>query len=105
MLYLLQPPATIMVLMILVFFIVILSDLLNMDRSKFTDKNQVELLFTLVPSVALLFGSAYNLDFFFKDVDILKEKEGKDKEGKGKEPNESTRLLKNTRHVLEEESV
>ena len=95
-----QPIATTIVLLILILFIYVLSDLLNMDRSKFTEKNQVELLFTLVPSVALLFGSAYNLDFFFRD--ILKEKEGKDKEGKSKEPNESTHLLINTQQVQEE---
>ena len=91
-----QPVATILVLIIVVLFIVILSDLLNMDRSQFTEKNEVELLFTLVPSAALLFGSVYNLDFFFKDVDIL---ERKDKESK---PNQATRLLKNTHRVLEE---
>lgn len=101
-----QPIVTILALILLIFFIVTLSDLLNMDRSKFTDK---ELLFTLVPTVALLFGSIYNYDFFFKDFHFLKD--GKDESKKSKEseeskeceePEEATPLLRNTPHVLEE---
>ena len=56
-----------MVLLAVVGFVLTLSDLINMDRSKFTNKDQMELLFTLVPTIALLFGSFYNLDFFFKN--------------------------------------
>ena len=95
----LQPLATAIVLVILILFIVILSDLLSMDRTKFTEKNEVEMLLTLVPTVALLFGSIYNKDFFFKDLDMLGEdeelKRGNTKEPTAKEPNESTRLLIN----------
>ena len=95
--------ATILVLASLLTLIVVLSDLINLDRSRFTDKNQMELLFTLVPTLALLFGSIYNLDFFFKDIKILKEKkEGKASQEEARKPDESTPLLRNTRNVLEE---
>lgn len=86
-----EPLGTIIVLVVLVLFIVILSDLLNMDRSKFTDRNQMELLFTLVPTITLLFGSVYNLDFFFKD--------GSKSKSEGDEPNQFTPLLINSRHI------
>ena len=102
---LIQPAATILALIILILFIAILSDLLNMDRSKFTDKSQMELLFTLVPTVALLFGSLYKSDFFFKDFHFVKDgedKEPKESEGskkKSEEPNESTPLLRNIQYT------
>lgn len=64
-----EPIVTIMLMIILMTFIVILSDLLNMDRTKFSETSQVELLFTLVPTLLLLVGSIYKRDFFFKDLE------------------------------------
>jgi hypothetical protein len=84
-----QLVATLLLLVILMLFIIVLSDLLSMDRSNFTEKNQVDLLFLLVPTIALLFGSVYKLDFFFKGGAsfIFGDEE------KSKEANEFTPLL------------
>lgn len=88
--------ATTLLLVILVLFIVMLSHLLSFDRSEFTDKNQVDLLFMLVPTVALLFGSIYKLDFFFKGGANFFSREN----GKSKEHDDS--ILNATRCLLEE---
>ena len=84
------PIGTFIVLVCVVLFVIILSGLFSMDRSKFANKDEMELLFTLVPSVALLFGSIYNLNFFYKD----NYKKSESEEGR---PSEVTPLLMNTR--------
>ena len=62
-------------LLILLTFIKTINDLLDMNLSQFTDRSQVEMLFTLVPTILLLFGSWYKLDLF---LDIEKEKSEKE---------------------------
>lgn len=53
-------------------YAVIVSGLLSMDRSNFTDKTKVESLFTLVPTLLLLLFSIYNKNFFIADEESEK---------------------------------
>ena len=71
--YYIQPLLTCGVLIILVMFIWVLSDLFRLHQDHFTDKNQVEALILLVPTLLLLFGSWLKLDVFF-DIEEPKSK-------------------------------
>ena len=63
--YYAQPLLTSGVLTILVLFVRVLADLFRLHHDHFTDKNQVETLILLVPTLLLLFGSWWKLDVFF----------------------------------------
>ena len=63
--YLVQPVLTFGILTILVEFIEVLSDLFRLNQDHFDDKDQVETLILLVPTMLLLFGSWWKLDIFF----------------------------------------
>ena len=69
-----SPLGSVILLVALIFFIITVHNLFEMNLSQFTDKSQVEMLFTLVPTLLLLFGSWYRLDLFF-DEEEKSEKE------------------------------
>ena len=71
--YVCHPIATLLVLIIFIFFVITISELLDLHRQS-SDSN-FKLILTLVPSLVLLFGSWYKLDVFF---DIEKEKSKKE---------------------------
>lgn len=72
--YCLLPLGTLFLLAVLILFVIVLSELIKVhDYSNNNNNNQPEML-TLVPSLALLFGSWYKLDVFF-DVEKKKSKE------------------------------
>ena len=70
----LQPLGTFALLYFLMVYVVGLSDLLNVDRSKFTNKAEVESLFSLVPTTLLLLFSIYNKNYFIKDEESGKKR-------------------------------
>ena len=65
---------SVILLVALILFILMVHNLFEMNLSQFTDQSQVEMLFTLVPTLLLLFGSWYKLDMFF-DREEKSEKE------------------------------
>ena len=72
--YMLKPVVTFNLLLTLMLFIATVYDLLNMNLNKFKEA-QIEMLFILVPTLLLLFGSWYRLDLFFDVKEDKSEKE------------------------------
>ena len=73
-----QALGTASVITFLGLYIYIHSDLLRMDKSAFNSKDHILLLVTLLPSLLVLVGSYYKIDFFFADTDDKPKKSQKE---------------------------
>ena len=72
--YFIHPVAVLFLLVLLIFFIKIISDLIAFHLNSNLD-NPLELLLTLVPTLLLLFGSWYKLDLFYVEEEDVSKKD------------------------------